>query len=90
MKREAPLSVRVPVAEQEAWKVQAAKAGLTLGGWVRMVCNASAPAERPAALPPQVEQLISTGAVKRGSMVRKGLCPHRVPAGSFCKRCEEG
>ena len=46
-------------------------------------------AEVSGALPPTIDALVESGRVKRGSMVRKGVCPHRVPAGSFCKRCEE-
>jgi hypothetical protein len=47
-------------------------------------------AEVSGTLPPTIDALVASGKVKRGSMVRKGQCPHRVPAGSFCKRCEEG
>lgn len=27
---------------------------------------------------------------KRESTKKSGLCPHRVPVGVFCKKCEEG
>ena len=76
-------SVRGSFAEWERWRTHAQAEGLSLNRWIRKVLTdacATAELHRFEASKQERRQLVT---------VKSGFCEHRVPAGSYCKRCDE-
>jgi hypothetical protein len=83
-------------AERELWVEAAHSERISLSEWLRRAARSrvgiEAPSEAivtPAGDPPPGPS-VPSGSARPRNLKRTGLCPHRVPAGQFCKRCDTG
>lgn len=86
------ITIVVEEEEKALWVAAAYGELISLSEWLRRAANDRAGRKTaPARLP--VDAPVVVPAEKAPARARPqskdGLCPHRVPVGSYCKRCEE-
>ena len=97
--------LRLSVQDRERWLVAARGMRLGLAGFVRVAVEAFIEGAGLAVAYPRQEAAESPVVEERADVVeklreeiatverrskRQGMCEHRVPAGSYCKRCAGG
>jgi hypothetical protein len=87
------ITIVVDESEKELWVAAAYGELISLSEWLRRAANdragrkvtpaRSVPADVPVVVPAE------KAPARAKPQSKDGLCPHRVPVGSYCKRCEE-